>query len=213
VVLAEEYQILRQGVKALLRSETDLHVVGEASTGVEALRAVERFQPAVLVLNLTIPEPNGLEVTQRVARISPRTRVVILSRSADEGDAAAAVGAGASGYLGKEASAANLIQAIRAAAGGRRYLSPPFSEQALAAHSRKVATAPLDPLSLLTPREREVLRLTAEGSSGVEVAERLFISPRTVETHRANVMRKLALRNQRELVRFAVEQGILRSTR
>ena len=212
VVLADDHQIVRQGLKLLLAAEADLQLVGEASTGLEAIRQTEQFRPTVLVLDLAMPELDGLEVTRRLTRSTSSAHIVILSMHAEESYVSAALQAGACGYVVKDASAANLVQAIRAAAVGRRYLSPPFSEQSLTAYAAHAAAEPLDPLNSLTPREREILQLTAEGHSGREIAQRLFISPRTVETHRVNIMHKLAVRNQRELVRYAVEREVVRRT-
>jgi DNA-binding NarL/FixJ family response regulator len=133
--------------------------------------------------------------------------VVILSMHAHEAYVLEALLAGAAGYVLKESSSDELVQAIRAVTAGQQYLSPPLSEEALGAYSRRTGSLPPDPYHTLTAREREVLQLTAEGHSGTDVAERLFISPRTVETHRANLMRKLKVRNQKELIRYALQRG------
>jgi two-component system response regulator NreC len=207
--LADDHQIVRQGLSALLNAVPDFQVVGEAADGPEAVRQVERLQPDVLVLDLMLKGLNGLEVARRVARRSPRTRIVMLSMHCDEAYVLASFEAGAGAYVLKEAGADELIQGIRAVAAGKRYLSPPLSEPALGAYAKKAEGSPLDPFHTLTAREREVLQLTAEGQSGAEIAERLFISPRTVESHRANLMRKLGLRNLKEVVRYAVQKGVL----
>ena len=151
----------------------------------------------------------GLEVARQVVRRTPRTRIVFLSMHANEAYVVEALRAGATAYVLKESGANELVQAVRAAAAGRRYLSPSISEQALKEYLRKTEKSGPDPLRTLTPREREVLHLTAEGRSSAEIAERLFISARTVETHRANLMRKLGVRNQKELIRFAAQHGII----
>jgi two-component system, NarL family, response regulator NreC len=154
-----------------------------------------------------LPGLNGLEVTRRVAQRHSTTRVVILSMHADVAYVAEALRAGAIGYVLKEEGAQQLAQAIREGAVGRRYISPSISEESLRAYEKRVSDGPADPMHALTLREREVLQMTAEGLSGSEIAERLFISPRTVESHRANIMRKVGVRNQKELVRFALERG------
>jgi two-component system, NarL family, response regulator NreC len=209
LLLADDHQIVRQGLWALLRGVADFRVVGEAADGHDAVREAERLQPDVAVLDLMLPGINGLEVARRVVRRSPRTRIVMLSMHADEAYVIESLRAGASGYVLKDAGADELILGIRAAAAGKRYFSPPLSEPALGAYARKAAGNPLDPYHTLTAREREVLQMTAEGQSGTEIAHRLFISPRTVETHRANLMRKLGLRNLKEVVRYAVQRGVL----
>jgi DNA-binding NarL/FixJ family response regulator len=209
VVLADDHQILRQGLRALLQLEADLQLLGEAADGLEAVRLVERVRPDVLVLDLMMPGLDGLEVARQLAVKSPATRVIILSMHANEAYVIEALRAGALGYVLKEAGADDLVQAIRCVAEGRRYFSAPFSEQTLEAYAQRAEGAPLDPFRTLTAREREVLQLTAEGHSGVEISERLFISPRTVESHRANLMRKLGVRNQKELVRYALQRGLV----
>jgi DNA-binding NarL/FixJ family response regulator len=209
LVLVDDHQIVRQGLWAILKTEPDLRLVGEAADGQEALRLVERQRPDVLVLDLMLPGLNGLDVARQVARRSPGTRVVILSMHSDEAYVVEALRAGASAYVLKESGADELVRAIRDVMAGRRYFSPPISEQAIEAYQKKAEGAPLDPYHVLTAREREVLQLTAEGLSGAEVAERLFISPRTVESHRANLMRKLGVRNQKELVRYALQRGLI----
>jgi DNA-binding NarL/FixJ family response regulator len=209
LLLADDHQIVRQGLRALLKTVPDFELAGEAADGLEAVRLAERLRPDVLVLDLMMPGLNGIEVARQVTRRVPRTRVVILSMHANEAYAAEALRAGALAYVLKESGAEELVQEIREAAAGRRYLSPAFSEHAVSLYRHKAEAAALDPYQKLTFREREVLQLTAEGLSGVEVSERLFISPRTVETHRANLMRKLGVRNQKELIRYAVQRGIV----
>jgi DNA-binding NarL/FixJ family response regulator len=207
LVLADDHRIVRQGLRALLATEPEFRLVGEAADGLEAVRLVERLRPDVLVLDLMMPGLGGLEVARRVARQSPSTRTVILSMYANEAYVVEALRAGAAAYVLKESGAEELIQAVRAAAAGDRFLSPSISEHALRAYARE-AGGPADPYDTLTAREREVLQLTAEGHSGGAIAGRLFISPRTVESHRSNLMRKLGVRNQKELVRYAVQRGL-----
>jgi DNA-binding NarL/FixJ family response regulator len=209
LVLADDHRIVRQGLRALLATEPEFGLVGEAADGLEAVRLVERLRPDVLVLDLMMPGLDGLEVARRVARQSPRTRTVILSMYANEAYVVEALRAGAVAYVLKESGAEELMQAVRAAAAGGRFLSPTISEHALRAYAQEAGGGPADPYDALTAREREVLQLTAEGHSGGAIAGRLFISPRTVESHRSNLMRKLGVRNQKELVRYAVLRGLL----
>ena len=209
LMLADDHQIVRQGLLALLKTEPDFRLVGEAADGLEAVRLAERVQPDVLVLDLMLPGLAGTDVARQVARRSPRTRTVILSMHSNEAYVLEALRAGASAFVLKEAGAEELVKAVREAAAGRRYFSPPLSEPAIGAYLRQVEGSPLDPYHTLTTRERQVLHMTAEGQSGAEIARRLYISARTVESHRTNLMRKLDIHNQKELVRYAMERGLL----
>jgi DNA-binding NarL/FixJ family response regulator len=209
LLLADDHQIVRQGLQALLGAQPDFEVVGEAADGPEAVRLTERLRPDVLILDLTMPGLNGLEVAREVARRAPRTRVVILSMHSDGAYVLEAIRAGALAYVLKDAGADELVRAIHEVAAGRHFLSPPFTPDDLGTYLRKAEVAAPDPYATLSAREREVLQMTVEGLSGVAIAQRLFISPRTVETHRANLMRKLGVRNQKELVRTALQHGIL----
>jgi len=209
LMLADDHAIVRQGLQAALKAQPDFEIIGEAADGPETVRLAERLRPDVLVLDLMMPGLNGLDVAKQVSRRLPRSRIVVLSMHADVAYAFAAVRAGASAYVVKEAGVEELVRAIRAVASGRRYFSAPLSEEALEHHAGRMEETPADPYHTLTFREREVLQLTAEGHSSSEIGERLFISPRTVESHRANLMRKLAVRNQKELIRYAVGRGLL----
>lgn len=209
IALADDHDVVRQGLRALIERERGLSVIGEAADGLEAVEMVERLRPQILVLDLMMPGLNGLEVARRVSRRWPQTRVIVFSMYASEAYVLEALRNGASGYVLKEAGASHLLHAIREVAAGRRYLSPPFSDQAVEAYVARSRSEPLDPYDRLTAREREVLHLAAEGRSNREVAQRLSISPRTAETHRATLLRKLGLRNQTELVRYALQRGIL----
>jgi DNA-binding NarL/FixJ family response regulator len=207
--LADDHPIVRQGLKALLRTESDFELVGESADGLDTIRQVERLKPDVLVLDLALPSLNGLEVTREVHRRLPRTRVIILSMYADEGYVLETMQAGASAYVVKESGLEELLQALREVVAGRRYLSPPLSESALEAYTARAEGGSLDRYRTLTRRERQVLHLTAEGQSSEQVAKRLFISPRTVESHRTNLMHKLGVHNQRELIQYVLKRGIL----
>jgi DNA-binding NarL/FixJ family response regulator len=212
IVLAEDHQIVRQGLRALLEPEADFQIVGEAADGSEALQLAERMRPDVMIVDLMMPGLSGLEVTRQVAQRSPKTRVIILSAFDNEAYVTEALGNGAAGYVLKKSSAADLVQAVREVIAGHRYLSPTLSERAIEAYVRfiqEVRDSALDPYETLTPREREVLHLAAEGYTNAEIAARLSISRRTVETHRANMMRKLGLRTPTDLIRYAMQRGIL----
>ena len=209
VILADDHKIVRQGLHAVLEANADLRVVGEAGSGREAVCLVERLQPAVLVLDLVLPELNGLEVIRQLNKRAPKTRIVVLSMHNDECYVVQALKNGAAAYVLKDASAVHLVRAVRAAAANRRYLSPPLSDAAVDAYVQRGSDARTDAYDSLTKREREVFQLAAEGRTNAEIGKRLFISPRTVEIHRANMMTKLALRNQTELVRYAIKRGTL----
>jgi two-component system response regulator NreC len=209
IVLADDHHIVRQGLRALLEAEPDFAVTGEAADGLVAAGLVERLKPDVLVLDLMMPGLNGLDVVRQVRQRSPQTRVIILSMHANEAYVLEALRNGVVGYVLKDSTASDLAQAVREAAAGRRYLSPPLSERAIEAYVHKADAAPLDLYETLSGREREVLHLAAEGYNNTEIAARLCISARTVETHRANVMRKLGLHSQTDLIRYALRRGIL----
>jgi DNA-binding NarL/FixJ family response regulator len=209
ILLADDHHVVRHGLRALLSAEQDFRVVGEVPDGLEVANLVERLKPDVLVVDLMMPGLNGLEVTRQVRQRTAHTRVVILSMHANEGYVLEALRNGASAYVLKDSSSADLIHAVREVAAGRRYLSPPLSEHAMEAYLNKAINTPPDPFDTLTTREREVLHLAAQGHTNTEIGTRLSISPRTAEIHRANLMRKLTLRTQTDLIRYAIRRGII----
>jgi two-component system response regulator NreC len=209
IVLADDHHVVRQGLRALLAAEPGFSVVAEAADGLTTADLVERLKPNVLVLDLMMPHLGGLEVARQVRRRSPQTRVVVLSIHANEAYVLEALRNGVAGSVLKESTAADLVQAVREAVAGRRYLSPPLSERAIELYVQKAQATLPDIYETLTSREREVLHLAAEGLSNADIAARLSITRRTAETHRARVMRKLGLRNQTELIRYALRRGIL----
>jgi DNA-binding NarL/FixJ family response regulator len=208
IVLADDHQVVRLGVRALLEAEADFKIVGEASDGLEAQTLVERLQPDMLILDLMMPNLNGMEVLRQVREFSPGTRVIVLSMHANQAYVVEALRHGASGYALKQSSMLELVQAIREVMAGREYLSPIFTRQDIEAYKRK-ATAATAPFDNLTSREREVMQLAAQGLTNAVIAETLIISPRTAEMHRSNLMRKLNLRTQTDLVRYAHWRGLL----
>jgi DNA-binding NarL/FixJ family response regulator len=209
VFLADDHQIVREGLRALLERYPELSVIGETADGLRVAELVERLKPDVLVVDLVMPGLGGLDVTRDVKRRSPHTRVVILSMHAGEAFVLQALRSGASAYVLKDASAVELVQAIREVLAGRRYLSPPLSEKAIEAYVKRAEAVEVDIYETLTTREREVLHLAAEGLSNPAIGERLGISPRTAETHRAHVMQKLGLKNRADVVVYAVNRGLL----
>ncbi len=208
IVLADDHQVMRQGLTSLFEKESDFQVVGEAADGPTAIKAVDEFQPHVLVIDLMMDGINGLEVTRQICERDSHTSVVILSTQSNEAYVAEALRAGAKAYVLKESSFQELVTAIRKAAMGHHFLSMSLSERVIEAYSRR-REIPVDPYETLTAREREVLLLAAHGHSNARIAERLVISRRTVEVHRAKMMHKLSLRTQTELLRYALERGIL----
>jgi two-component system response regulator NreC len=211
IVLADDHPVVRRGMRALLESVPDFLVVGEAGDGLETVRLAERLTPDVLVLDLMMPGLSGLEALRIIGQRSPQTRVVVLSMHSNNAFVAAALKHGAIGYVLKGTSEEHLVRAVREVAAGRRCLSPPITELAIDAYIEQAKAGALDPHETLTTREREVLHLAAEGKTSSEIAARLHISHRTVENHRARLMRKLGLQNQSELVRYALLRGMLPS--
>jgi two-component system, NarL family, response regulator NreC len=209
VVLADDHHILRKGLRALLEAEEAFAVIGEEADGLKVVDLVDRLRPDVLMLDVMMPGLNGLEIARRIVQRGLRTRVVILSMHANETVVREALRNGAAGYVLKDADPAEMVQAVREVSAGRRYLSASLSERAIEAYAQHAQDAPADLYETLTAREREVLQLAAESSSTIEIAARLGISPRTVETHRENLMRKLGLQSQTDLIRYALRRGIL----
>lgn len=207
IVLADDHPIVRQGLRSLLEEQLNYEVVGEADDGLAALEIVERLKPDVLIVDVMMPGLNGLEVTKRVRQRSPQTHVVVLSMHSNEPYVLEALRSGATAYVLKGTSTSSLAEAVRSAATGQRYLSPPLTERAIDAYIHRAGdgSSQLSTYKMLTAREREVLQLAAEGLSNADIGGRLFISPRTAETHRTNLMRKLRLHSQTELVRYAME--------
>jgi DNA-binding NarL/FixJ family response regulator len=209
IVLADDHTILRQGLRTLL--EKDFEIIGEVGDGLEVVDLVERLQPDVLVLDLMMPGLNGIDAAREIKRRSPKTCILILSMHSDEAYVVEALRKGVSGYVLKGSDTTELVHAIHECAAGRHYLSPPLSERVIQGYVQKFeSSSMLDPYETLTPRERQVLHLAAEGLGNPDIATRLSISTRTAETHRANLMNKLNLHSQAELIRYSLRKGILK---
>lgn len=209
LVLADDHRLMRQALRSLLEADPGLSVVGETSDGLGVLALVEALRPDVLVVDLRMPGMGGMDVIRNLAQRRMPTLVVVLSMLLDEAHVAEALDLGARAYVRKDASAEDLIRAIEEVMAGRIYLSPPLTMAALNAYRERVGGATRDPYETLTGRERQILRLIAEGLRNREIATRLNISPRTAETHRASVMSKLGMRRSAEVVRYALRRGIL----
>ena len=205
VAIVDDHAIVREGVRAILAGQPDMQVVGEAGDGAAAWELVQTLAPDVLVLDLGLHGLSGFGLVRAVVQEAPQTGVLVLSMHG-RAHALEALRCGARGYVAKEATTEDLVAGVRAVAEGRQYVSPTLAARGVAADA--TATAP-DPLETLTLREREVLRLAAEGLGNVEIGACLFISPRTVEIHRGRVMRKLGLQNVAELVHFALRRGVI----
>jgi two-component system response regulator NreC len=193
----------------LLESEQDFRIVGETGDGLDVVALVQRVRPRVLVMAVAMPGLNGLEVARQVRERFPNTSVVMLSMYSREQYVAQALRNGASGYVLKGASPSELVRAIRHAVAGHRYLSEPLSERSIRAWLVRAKTEAFDSYETLTDREREILQLVAEGYTSTAIAARFRISVRTVEAHRANVMRKMHFRNLVDVILFAINRGIL----
>ena len=209
IVIIDDHPIVRTGLRALLEAEADFSVEAEAEDGRNILYIVQQTRPDVLILDMALPGLNGLEVIHQVRRFAPDLHIVVMSVYSDTAHISQALANGAAGYVLKESDAANIIDAVHAAVAGERYLSPQLSEAAIEAYLLKMREHGVLDHDALTPREREILALVAQGKTRSEVAEYLSISPRTVEVHRANVLRKLGLHNQTDLVRYAMKHGLL----
>jgi len=209
ILIADDHAMFRAGLRALLDTEDFVEVVGEAGSGEEAVQRALELRPDVVLMDLTMPEMNGLEATRRISALDIGVAVLVLTVHAEEEYLVPVVEAGASGYLTKASADWDLMEAIRTVARGEVYLP----SQATALLLKQVRNSGDDDgpsLSTLSPREREVLALTAEGFSSTEIGKKLFISPKTVDTYRSRIMEKLGLNHRSELVRFALRVGLLR---
>jgi two-component system response regulator NreC len=205
IVLADDHQVLRKGLRSLLHSEPDFKIVGESEYGLETINLCEKLTPDVLVLDLMLAGINGLEVTRQLTKKCPEVHIVILSMHNNEAYVLEAFRSGAKAYILKESSPDELVCAIKEVMAGRRYLSSAFTENAINAYIQKTNSKPILSSEQLTLREKEILHLASQGMKNVEIAALLFISVRTVETHRTNIMRKLDLHKSAHLIQFAVQ--------
>ena len=207
VLLAEDHETVRQGLKLLLEAQPDITVVGEAADGRAALQQLERLGPHVVVMDVSMPGMNGLAATKALKEAAPDVAVVALTRHGDDAYVQELLGAGASGYVLKQSASSELLRAIRAAAAGERHLDATLAARAADAYVARHAAAPARPA--VSERETNVLRMMAVGHSNKEIADALNISIKTVEVHKANAMRKLGLRGRIDVVRYAALNGWL----
>ena len=205
ILLADDHTVVRQGLRRILAEHSDLEVVAEATNGREAVQQGEALKPDLVLMDVSMPELNGVEATRRLKGVLARTKVLGLSMHRDHVYVREMLRAGASGYLLKECSDAELIGAVRAVVRGEGYLSPAVSDAVLTDYRKHVR----DPIDLLSSREREILQLLAEGKINKEVAVQLNISVHTVDAHRGRIMEKLDLHSIGEMVRFAMRNGLI----
>jgi DNA-binding NarL/FixJ family response regulator len=206
VFLADDHRVLRDGLRILLEAQDDIEVVGEAENGTKAIEGIRSTKPNVVVMDITMPELNGIDAAQVIHESSPEIGIVILSIHSDSEHIFRALQAGAQGYLLKESAGSEVVSAVRAVHLGRRYLSPSIRDTITEIYLQKRQIQ--SPLELLSMREREVLQLTVEGNSSAAIAEKLNLSSKTIETYRSRLMGKLNVHDLPELVRFAIKHGI-----
>lgn len=208
VLLAEDHPVVREGLRAMLEAEGDFQVVGQTGNSSEVGGLVEELHPDVLVLDLIMPGIGGLNALRELVRRRLSTRVVVLSMYANEAYVLEALQNGAGAYVLKQSEAAELVRGIREVAKGRRYLSPPLSQRAVEAYAKRAKGTIATKEAELTAREKEVLMLVGQGFTSAQIGERLFISVRTVESHRSNLTKKLGLHSQAEMVRTALRREL-----
>jgi len=210
IVIADDHAVVREGVKGILSREPDIEIVAEAGNGREALELIAKTAPDVVVMDISMPEMGGIEATKRVKEAWPNVNVLALTMHEEESYVFQLLKAGAAGYVLKRGAAEDLVQAIRSAARGEAFLYPSVARSVLTDYLRRLdAGEERERYDGLTDREREVLALIAEGLSNQEIGKRLFISIKTVQTHRMHIMEKLDLHNRAQLVRYAIRKGLI----
>jgi DNA-binding NarL/FixJ family response regulator len=207
VFLADDHTIVRDGLRYLLEAHDNIRVIGEASNGRDAVKKVKNLQPNIVIMDIVMADLNGIEATEQICRECPATRVVMLSMQSSSESILRSLKAGASGYLLKESAGRELINAIYTVNSGQRYLSTKVSDQMVGAYLEQTQGIQ-DPLSVLSQREREVLQLVVEGQTSAEIAEKLFLSVKTIETYRSRLMQKIGIKNIPNLIKFAIQHGL-----
>lgn len=210
VVIADDHAILRDGVRALLQLADDIEVVGEAADGAEAIEACRRLRPDLVLMDIAMPGLGGLEATLQIRKELPDVKVLVLSQYEDREYVRRFLKLGVAGYVLKKTAGAELVTAVRAAARGGLVLDPDVAREAMREREEPVADSAADPYDTLTDREKQVLKLVAEGKSNKEVAELLDISVKTAMSHRGRIMEKLDLHSRTDLIRFALRRGVIR---
>jgi DNA-binding NarL/FixJ family response regulator len=210
ILLADDHTVVRQGLRRVLEERPEWQVVAEAGDGRDAVRLAEQFKPDVAVVDVAMPLLNGIEATRQITRRAPQTRVLVLSMYSDEAYVTQMLKAGATGYLLKDSADVDLLQAVQAVSQGKSFFSPAVARLMSDDYARQRGEDALDRYESLSDREREIFQLVAEGKANKEIAALLFISPSTVETHRARIMDKLDLHSAAEIVLYAVRRGVIR---
>jgi DNA-binding NarL/FixJ family response regulator len=208
IILADDHKLVRQGVRSLLEAQPGLKVIGEASDGLEALKLIETLSPDIAILDVMMPNMNGIETAKLVSQRALKTKIIFLTMHANATYAVRALQSGALAYLLKDADFDEILQAIETVMEGRRYLSAAITDEVFEM-LLSAGTGIDHSLDALSPREREILQLIAEGNTNAAIAEKLTISVRTVESHRLNLMKKLRINSHADLVKFAIQQGLI----
>ncbi len=211
VVLVEDHGLVRQAFRRLLEDNENIEVVGEGRTGLEAVELARQHHPDVMLLDMVMPELNGIEAAEQIRRLDPRIRLLVVSIYSDESYVMQAMRAGVKGYVLKDAIEMDLAHAVLTVAEGRPYLSPGIAAVLMNVAQGRNGVAAADPYERLTQRERQILQSVAEGRSNKEIAQLLDITPKTVVIHRANLMRKLNIRGAAQLALFAAKKGLVKS--
>ncbi len=211
IMLAEDHETVREGLRLIINAQADMEVCGEAGDGLTAVKLAQELQPDVIVMDVTMPEMNGLQATKKIKQLSPQLKILAMTRHTDDGYLQELLRAGASGYALKQSASAELLRAIRVVAAGNNYLDPSIAGRVMGGYlGRGAGSASAQTAeSTLTDRESEVLRQIAWGYSNKEIAQRLTLSVKTIEAHKANAMRKLGIGNRIDIVRYAILQGWL----
>jgi len=207
-VLADDHQVMREGLRSLINKESDMEVVAEAESGRKIVEVVTNTAADLVVMDISMPDLNGIEATRQLLERAPATKILALSMHSDKRLVAGMLSAGASGYLLKDCAFDEIAQAIRAVAANRTYLSPSIMGVVVDDYMERITTEDASTFSVLTPREREVLQLLAEGKATKEIAARLYFSVKTVETHRRQIMEKLHIYTVPELTKYAIREGL-----
>lgn len=209
VFLADDHAVVRDGMTALMEAEQDIQVVGTASNGQQAVEQIKKIQPDIVVMDIAMPELNGIDATRQISQTCPAVKVIMLSMHDSSEHIYQALKAGAKGYLLKESAGKEVVTAVRTVSSGHRYLSAHIEEIVIEDYISHLDTAPgKSPLDRLSDRERQILQLVVEGKSSAEISEILFISPKTVATYRSRLMQKLAINDLPGLVKFAIQHGL-----
>ena len=209
VYLADDHEVVRAGLRYLLQAQSDIAVVGDAANGRQTVQEVLQLQPDVVIMDIGMPALNGIEATRRISQANPSIRIIMLSIHSNIEDILRSLKAGARGYLLKESAGQEVVEAVRAVFAGHRFLSQQITELMVEHNIEEQSGNPADPLEFLSPREREILQLVAEGKTSLAIGQILYLSAKTVETYRSRLMDKLKIHDLPGLIKFAIQQGLI----